>query len=183
MPIELSTLISRDLALYEKKKASETSTKGEEDSTETVTVTVTTTTTTTKTVHGKKQPDETKQPADPLTVITAGEVVKSSPSPHVQHPSGPPEPKSDACIVDPGHVGDFPPISPRFPLPPFPLPAPLPSRPENTPPVIIVMEDENLVYLGLRVYTKDTPAAVGGQLYYDMESDSEAGTRPPSPAH
>ncbi|RDB20781.1 Calpain-9 [Hypsizygus marmoreus] len=165
MPVDLSTLIKQDLELYEKKKAEEEAAKEKEEGTKTVTVTITTTTTTTKTIYEKDKPAE----PTPLPANGASE-TKPTPTPA----NAPEEPKTDACIIDPGHVHLPMPPSPIAPLPPLPR---VPS-PEKSSSIIEIAEDENTVYLGLRVYTKETAAVVRGFLH-EMGPDPE--TRPSSP--
>ncbi|GLB44576.1 putative peptidase C2 family protein [Lyophyllum shimeji] len=149
LPTELSTLISRDLVQYEKKKAAELAKKQEEEEgVETVTVIVTTTTTTTKTVKKKNANGGTAPPAESDTIVvttkepttgtdgTSPPPPLQAPSPTSPTPNAAQLPPIDTCVIDPGHVshniGNFPPASPRFrsfsPVPPVPR-APQPENP------------------------------------------------------
>jgi len=202
LPEELPILIERDRVLYEKKKAVELAKKQEEEEgTKTVTVTVTTTTTTTTTVHGKNVKSGATGSAAPVSVTatstTSEPSVVTQPSAPVDPPSlihtpkptvtpppnVPAAPLLDACIVDPGlnSFGSFPPPARSYsPVPP----PPRPPAAENPSPPFEIAEDENSVYLGLRVYSKDAAAIVGGLLYsdiVDMGMLSPQETRPPSP--
>ncbi|KAG6832571.1 hypothetical protein H0H87_001227 [Tephrocybe sp. NHM501043] len=200
LPEDLPMILEKDKVLYDKKKAELAKKKEETDGVETVTVvTVTTTTTTTKTA--KK--NVTVPAAETVTVSTStstpptiesSEGTKSSPSSPVQAstpstpPVAPPLLPLDTCVVDPGHVSaynyNFPPASPKYrsfsPVPPLPRVPP----PDNPPPPIEIAEDENIAYIGLRLYTKNATATVGGLLYHDIASLgllSPPGSRPSSP--
>jgi hypothetical protein len=173
LPTELSELIERDLAQYKKeqeKRAKKTETEDAEDGT-TVTVTTVTTTTTTKTEKVVK-----KNVPDPTHEGPKGETYKGPP---LSLPPIAPEVQAvDSCEIDPGHVR-YRALSPLLPMP-LPMPrslSPLPPPPPPPPPVnnvpsnnIEIYEDEDTVYLGLRVYTnKDAPAKVGGKLKGEMD--------------
>ena len=174
LPTELSELIEHDLAEYKKQKEAEEQqqVKEEEDGT-TVTVTTVTTTTTTKTekVVTKKNAQE-----------SAESKTDAKDSPPL--PSAPETQKVDSCLIDPGH-------RPLTPLPPIPMtrssspppPPPPPPAGNNLPSNNMeIFEDENMLYLGLRVYTnKDAPAKVWGKLRSEMDSYPNEQRRPRSP--
>lgn len=172
LPTELSELIDRDLAQYKKEqeqKAKEAETQAKEDGT-TVTVTTVTTTTTTKTekVMKKNVPDSV--PEKPQDEIYNGPSLGLPPiAPEVQ--------AVDSCEIDPGHVR-YRALSPSLlPMPPMPFPRSLSPAPPPPPPVnngpsnnLEIYEDEDTVYLGLRVYTnKDAPAKVSGKLKSEID--------------
>ncbi|KAG5643124.1 hypothetical protein DXG03_001550 [Asterophora parasitica] len=189
---KLTGLLDQDRAQYEKKKAAECKKKQREEAEEgevrTVTVTVTTTTTTT-TVRKKSEPtDSSATPAVPSRTVEPTDGTCGTPPQtiHIPPPSPtvPQLPPLDTCINDQiGNNGCFQLASPRFhsfsPLPRVPF-VNLPTEP---PPIMEIEEDENSVFLGLRVYTKNTIAVVGGLLYGDLPGldSSPPGTRPPSP--
>lgn len=168
LPTELSSLIDEDLKRFEAKKKEEALKKEqEENGTTTVTVTTVTTTTTTKTETTVKK--KTEAPTTELT--TKGETKQEdhSSSPENERPNAPALEKLDTCLFDPGHVAQ----SPLTRLPPLPAsPAGDNGLPSNR---IEIAEDENSVYLGLRVYTnKDTPVVVVGQLKAEiLQHDAE----------
>lgn len=172
LPTELSELIDRDLVEYKKQKEAEQEEllkkTEEEDGTVTVT-TVTTTTTTTKTVTKKNAQDSTPAAEDNDSLPVAEQI-----------PNAPNAQVVDACLIDPGHTryrAFSPP--PQIPMPPMlrsaspPLPPPVPV---NNPVAnqIDISEDENLVYLGLRVYTnKESPTKISSKLRHEMDYSDE----------
>lgn len=181
-------MIKRDLVLYEKQQAIEAAKKEEQenDDTKTVTVTVTTTTTTTTTYNKKDSADSviTRSPSTPVQSVRSGSSasIVNAPTPK----------KEESCLANYGPIGiSSPPPFPRvisppspmplpMPLPLHPLPLPLPRQPEPSgPPRIEINEDENSLFLGLRIYTKEAAAIVGRKLFFEM--DSPPVTQPPSP--
>ncbi|KAG6918281.1 hypothetical protein DXG01_015373 [Tephrocybe rancida] len=184
---ELTALLDRDKALYDKKKA-ELAEKEKPDGLETFTVTtVTTTTTTTKSLSKKKVDGPYSTPAVSTSVPSATESYKnkkhSPSSPAVQalipqmlipSPMPPPvvPPPIDACAVSPDHhdirtsYGNHPPAVPRY-TGSWPIP-PGPASFENLQSSAEIVEDYEFIYTGLRVYTKDSTATVGGLLYHDF---------------
>jgi hypothetical protein len=159
LPTELSDLIERDLAEYKKQKDAESQTKEEDDTTVTVTtVTTTTTTKTEKTVKKNAQASASTNPESKAESLPVGDRLSSVPDAQ----------NVDTCAIDPGHV----PLMLRSSSPPPPPPPPPPgSLPSNN---IEIFEDENLVYLGLRVYTnKEAPAKVSGKLRSEMDDLQE----------
>jgi hypothetical protein len=154
LPTELSELIERDLAEYTRQKEAESRTREEEDDT-TITVTTVTTTTTTKTEKTVKK----KNPQVPSSAEYKDASNENSPIdnplPNVAEAQN-----ADSCAIDPGHVLMLRSSSPG-PLPPPPPAAAAANLPSNN---MEIFEDENLVYLGLRVYTnKEAPAKVSGR--------------------
>jgi hypothetical protein len=136
-------------------------------------MTVTTTTTTkTEKVVTKKNAQESKDEAKDRSPL--GDPTSNVPEAQ----------RVDSCLIDPGHR----PLSPLMQLPPLPMPmprslSPPPPPPANNPPSnnIDIFEDENIVYLGLRVYTnKEAPAKVSGKLRSDVDYLEEQ-RRPRSP--
>ncbi|KAG6850390.1 hypothetical protein H0H93_013945 [Arthromyces matolae] len=195
IPDELKSLLDKDKVLYDKKQEEFARKKEEAEAVDTVTVTtVTTTTTTTRTLKRKDGAD-----SDPgLTQVDSVSSTSPSQLPETIHnilspiqlpssppPIGPPLPLIEHCVVDPGHSGFvgtlYPPASPKFhnysPIPP-PIPAP---PPDNAPPPFEIAEDENSAYIGLRVYTQNVTATVGGVLYRSNGLLSPPASRPCSP--
>ncbi|KAG5649945.1 hypothetical protein H0H81_001370 [Sphagnurus paluster] len=206
LPTDLSTLIRQDCEVYERQKVRDLARKRqqeeEEEGVETVTVTVTTTTTTTTTRNKNPERLSTTHPVVPIahrcdsssrsSSSSYGTPLLESESASIRAPSPAPlhnrprPPPIDTCVVDPGHsrnMGNYLAASPKFrsfsPIQPPPR-APAPEAP---PPLIEIAEDENSVYLGLRVYTQNTTAVVGGLLYHEIPGMgmSPPGTRPVSP--
>ena len=149
--------------------------KREEEDGATITVTTVTTTTTTKT-----EKVVTKKNAQESTPAESNSEVKDS----LLLPSAPEAQKVDTCLIDPGH-------RPLSPLPPIPIPRSISPPPPPPPPPagnnlasnnIDIFEDENMLYLGLRVYTnKEAPARVDGKLRSEMDFYPEDQRRPRSP--
>ncbi|KAG6872160.1 hypothetical protein C0995_012478 [Termitomyces sp. Mi166 len=183
LPEDLMTMLDRDKVLYEKEMAELARKQEEAEGLETVTVT-TVTTTTTRTTTVKKGGESDAPSTEVVTVstpilppsATAAPYATSKtylPSPiQVPTPSSPPPvaptlPTVENCVVDPGRVtvfGNFPSISYQS----SPIGPPRVPSPENPLPPFEIAEDENLVYLGLRVYTQNTTATVGGLLHSDI---------------
>jgi len=189
-------MIKRDLVLYQKQTAIEAAKKEEEESddTKTVTVTVTTTTTTTTTTYNNKDSADSVRAKSPITPAQSVRSSLSEPTVNVPTNINSPMPrKEESCLANWGPIvtnNTFPPwprvisspspIPLPMPLPLAPLPLSLPRPPEPSgPPLIEINEDENSVFLGLRVYTKGAAAIIGRKLFFEM--DSPAATRPSSP--
>ncbi|KAF9461870.1 hypothetical protein BDZ94DRAFT_1310221 [Collybia nuda] len=159
IPTELSSLIDEDIKCFEAKKKEEALKKEkEENGTTTVTVTTVTTTTTTKTETMVKKGES-----------STGSITKKEATETGDHsfesgkPNAPALENLDACLFDPGHVAQSPITHTSTLSVPPPGDNSLPSN------RIEIAEDENSVYLGLRVYTnKDTPVVVTGQLKVEI---------------
>lgn len=173
LPTKLSALIEQDSAAFEEEqKRKEAETLAKEQEGETVTTTVITTTTTTTVVKKKSEGSTAK-----VGVADAnGDADLDSTSTLADdRPNAPQLERLETCLVDSGHVGNSP--LPQFP--PLPPQAPQPSDNNLPSNAIEIMEDENSVYLGLRVYThKDTPIVIVGRLKAEMDRSDE---RPLSP--
>ena len=192
--MDLSKLIKRDLVLYEKQQAIEAAKKKEEsDDTKIVTVTVTTTTTTTTTYNKNGSVDSVraKSPITPAQSVRSG---SSKPTADASMTVNAPIPRrEESCLANcrptvinspslplPRIISSPSPMPLHIPLsyPSLSLPNPQPPAP-NKPTLIEINEDENSLFLGLRVYTKGAAAIVGRQLFFEMDTPSV--TRVPSP--
>lgn len=159
LPADPATLISKDCIIYEKKQIAEAAAK-DSDAPQTVT-TVTVTTTTTTTVYDKRPGNSIQTgvlPVEEKDTRDAPPAISTSP---VQR---------EEAGMNLLHTNESPP--PVYATSPSPSPAP-------SPPIIDIQEDENAVYIGLRVYTKATSAVVEGILLCDVADDSEAKTFSP----
>lgn len=188
LPEDLATVLDKDKVLYEKKKAQLA--KEHEDAECLVTVTVTTettTTTTTKTVKKGGDSDALSPEGVPVSTSTSAssaalssEVRKTSGSSPIQlpTPSYPPvAPLAESCVPNPA-TGNLSPISYEV----SPIVPPRAQSPKDPPLPFEIAEDENLVYLGLRVYTQNTTARVGGLLYDDIAAMGQASIFGPRPS-
>ncbi|KAG6877415.1 hypothetical protein C0993_007658 [Termitomyces sp. T159_Od127] len=193
LPEDLSAVLNRDKVLYENKQAELAKERGDAEALETVTVTtVTTTTTKTRTVKKGGGSDalsaqvvtdsSTSAPSAVLPLkISKTSVTSSVQVPTLSYPSFvPPSLLAEGCLIH-SAIGDFSPTA----YDGSPVVSCRVQLPENPPPPFEIAEDENLVYLGLRVYTQNTTARVGGLLYSDIAAMGQAsifGSRPsPSP--
>lgn len=168
LPTELSELIDCDLAEYKKQKDAENSTREESEDDGTITVTTVTTTTTTKTEKIVKKKNGQEPPPAQSKGEATNNLPPSDPLPRTTEAQG-----VDSCQIDPGHVPhrSVSPLPSSSPLPPPPPPPANNNVPSNN---IEICENENLVYLGLRVYTNnEAPAKVGGKLRGEMHSPEE----------
>ncbi|KAF5375377.1 hypothetical protein D9615_007968 [Tricholomella constricta] len=204
LPMDLSTLVNRDLILYERKKAIKLAKKQEqEEDVKTITVTVTTTTTMITTILKKNAEEPTTSPTTPTTAITTATITKPTNSTDGTSTSAGP-----SSLVDYSTTQQRPSTSLQS-TPVLSTPVTLatsletsaPSLPSSAvfyafarPPCdcaapekpvssIEIAQDDDLVYLGLCVYTKNTTAVVSGLLYGDILGLdlSPPGTRPSTP--
>ena len=159
LPIDLKSLIERDLKEYEKKKSVESSTVEQVGEDGTVTVTTTTVTTETKTVVVKQGSKATSsdtstapRPATPSQVATPADTdaITATESLNVPHDTrarmatGDEEADADEADSSAASTAPETPEKAKFTVP---------------------QADENTVYIGLRVYThKDVPAVVVGRV-------------------
>lgn len=162
LPIDLKSLIERDLKEYEKKKSVESSTVEQVREDGTVTVTTTTVTTETKTVVVKQGSKATSndtatatRPATPGQVATPVDTDAAAPIIATESLNVPHDSRARMATADEEADADEADSSAA-------------STAAETPEkgkFAVPQADENTVYIGLRVYThKDVPAVVVGRV-------------------